>query len=120
MGVGCLALAWILGLLPDLVKMRGTQPRLRSRKRVEKVLAFMAGPDIDDFFRRTCLAAHLVGHVNNICGQLREGEPLLVRLCKGVVKAAVERGGAPGDRCGPGCLGGSGGRGLSRSSAALE
>ena len=31
--IECVLLLRILGLLPDLIKMRGTQPRLRSRRR---------------------------------------------------------------------------------------
>ena len=85
----CLLLIRFLNLLPDLIQMRATQPRQRSRKRIDKVLAFMSAGDTDQYLRRTCLALQLVGHVTAICGQMGKGEPLLVRLSKGAVQRAV-------------------------------
>ena len=87
--MNCFLLLQLMGLLPNLIKMRGTQPRERNRKRVDKVLAFMQKPDADQYLRRTCLSLQIAAHVNALCAQLREGEPLLVRISKGAVQQAV-------------------------------
>ena len=88
--VACFLLLHFLGCIGALVKFRGVQPRPRSRKRVDKVLAFFRGVDSGQYLRRTSLALQLAGHALSICGQLREDtEPLLVRLAKGVVGTAV-------------------------------
>jgi len=78
-----------LDLLPDLIRMRAVQPRERSRKRVDKVLAFMRRGDTDQYLRRTCCALQILAHVTAICGQLHDVEPLLVRLGKGAATRAV-------------------------------
>ena len=75
--------------MPDLLQMRGTQPRERNRKRVGRVWAFMARSDTDQYLRPTCLSLQVAAHVNALCAQLREGEPLLVRISKGAVQHAV-------------------------------
>jgi len=89
----CFLLLDFLGCAPELVKLRGAQPRERSRKRVVKVLAFLRAPTTPQYLRRTALTLQLVGHVNNMCAQLRDddSEPLLVRLAKGAVDKAVDK-----------------------------
>ena len=86
---GLLVVVALLGCARDLVKLRGSV-RERTVKRVSKVLAFLAKGDTPQYLRRTSLALQLPAHALNISGQLRdEEEPLLVRLAKGVVGAAV-------------------------------
>jgi len=85
----CLLLLHFLGCAHDLVKVRGSV-RERTLKRVSKVLAFLTKGDTPQYLRRTSLALQLPAHALNISGQLSdEEEPLLVRLAKGVVGAAV-------------------------------
>jgi len=75
-----------LGCVEDLVKWRGTQARDKSRKRVQRVLAFFAKPGTGEFLKRTALALQICGHVHGVCAQDPIApEPLLVRLSKGVV-----------------------------------
>jgi len=86
----CLLLLRFLNCAPELVKMRGTQPRLRSRKRVEKVLAFMSAADTDQYLRRSRLALQVVLHVNALSAQLRDDTtPLLARLAQGAAQRVV-------------------------------
>ena len=55
----------------------------RSRKRVQKVLAFYSDVDTPQYLRRTVLSLQLLPHIQTICGQLcGQAEPLLVRLAK--------------------------------------
>ena len=49
----------------------------------------MDKPDTGQLLRRTCLSLQVVAHVNALCAQLRQGEPLLVRISKGAVQQAV-------------------------------
>ena len=92
--INCLFLLYLLRLMPELLQMRGAQHLERNRKRVGRVLAFMDRPDTDQYFRRTCLSLQVAAHVNALCAQLREGEPLLVRISKGAVQHAVNEGAA--------------------------
>ena len=86
----CLLLLHFLGCTRDMVKMRGTEPRTRSRKRVEKVLTFMFAEDTDQYLRRSCLALQLVAHVNALCAQLHDcPTPVLVRLSQGAAQRVV-------------------------------
>jgi len=56
---------------------------VRSRKRVQKVLAFYSDADTPQYLRRAVLSLQLLSHIQNICGQLcGQAEPLLVRLAK--------------------------------------
>jgi len=81
--VECLLLLVFLGCLPDIVKFQGFQPMERSRKRVQKVLAFYSDAGTPQYLRRTVRPRQLLSHIQNTCGQLcGQAEPLLVRLAK--------------------------------------
>ena len=86
----CLLLLHFLQCAPALVKMRGSQPRKRSRLRVTKVLAFMSRADAGQYLRRSSLALQLVSHVNALCAQLHMSKtPVLVRLSQGAAHRAI-------------------------------
>ena len=79
-----------LDCFADLVKLRSSNPRARSQKRLVKVKAFLNDPATMQFLRRTCLAMQLTAHVQNICAQIQHDvEPFLVRLAKGAVHETV-------------------------------
>ena len=67
--VDCCLLLCFLGFLADVVKLRGTMPRGRSRKRVAKVLEFFRRPDTLQYLKRTSLALGLTAHVNALVAQ---------------------------------------------------
>ena len=86
----CLLLLHFLQCAPALVKMRKIQPRLRSRVRVTKALAFMSAADTGQYLRRSCLALQLLSHVSRMCAQLHQGEtPVLVRLSQGAAQRVI-------------------------------
>ena len=85
--VQSLLLMHFLGGLDILVQLRGTQLREKSRKRVVKVQTFMRSEDTPQHLRRTVLCLQLTDHATSVCSQLCDkGEPLLVRLSKGIVQ----------------------------------
>lgn len=50
----------------------------------------MRSPDTPQFLRRSVLCLELVNHATSLCSQLRNmGEPLLVRLSKGILEQRV-------------------------------
>lgn len=53
------------------------------------MLGFFRSAEAGQYLRRTSLALQLTGHALSICGQLRDEQPLLVKLAQGVVGAAV-------------------------------
>ena len=91
----CLLLMHFMGSFDILVKLRGSQPREKSSKRVQKVHAFLKSADTPQYLRRTVLCLQLTDHATAVCSQLCDkGEPLLVRLSKGAVqkKACIDLG----------------------------
>ena len=88
--VDCFLLVMFLGIFPSIVKLRGTKPRERNRKRVDKVLGFFKCHDTEQYLRRTSLSLNLVMHIHRTVAQLRcDAEPLLVRLAKGEIGRIV-------------------------------
>ena len=83
----CLLLMHFMGCFDIMVKLRGSQPRDKSRKRVQKVHAFLKSADTPQYLRRTVLCLQLTDHTTAVCSQLCDkGEPLLVRLSKGAIE----------------------------------
>ena len=84
--VDCMLLLMFLGIFSSIVRLRGTKPKERNRKRVDKVLGFFKLGDAEQYLRRTSLSLSLVMHIHRTVAQLRlDKEPLLVRLSKGEV-----------------------------------
>ena len=77
----------LLECADSLVQLRGNKAQDKGRTRMMKVRAFLASADLPQYLRRTSLCLQLIDHAMSICSQLPDdGDPVLVRLSKGVVE----------------------------------
>ena len=78
-----------LGIAGHVYKLQNSKALKKNSTRLQSVLGFLAMADTPQYFRRTALAMAMLDRIHRICAQLHgPGEPLLVRLSKGVVMHA--------------------------------